>query len=418
MSASALVLPPTLPESPTRRPGPGAALLRVAIVADLLEERWPSMDLTADMLLRHLGAGAFPDIEAVRLRPPLVRRLTRVPGLPKRFKADLRDRVLNRFWDYPRWLQRVRDDFDVFHVIDHSYAHLVHVLPADRTVVTCHDTDAFLALVEPGRMASGLPKALARRIRTGIQKAARVACVSGVTCEELRRYRLLPDDRMVVVHNGVDPACSPLADEEADRAIARLVGVPDQGTVDLLHVGSTIPRKRVDLLLRIVAAVKEQQPRVRLLKAGGGFTDEQRDLLRSLRLEGDVVTLPFLESAELAALYRRAAVVLVTSEREGFGLPVIEAMACGTPVVATDIPVLCEVGGGAAVYAALGDVDGWRKAVLGLLEEERADSRLRDLGRRRRLEQASRFRWDRHAAAMAAIYRELSGRPGEGAVVS
>ena len=417
MSASALVLPPTLPESPTRRPGPGAALLRVAIVADLLEERWPSMDLTADMLLRHLGGGAFPDIEAVRLRPPLVRRLTRVPGLGGRFKADLRDRVINRFWDYPRWLQRFRDDFDVFHVIDHSYAHLVHVLPAARTVVTCHDTDAFLALVEPGRTASGLPKALARRIQTGIQKAARVACVSDVTCEDLRRYRLLPDDRMVVVHNGVDPACSPSADEAADRAIERLVGVPNDGTMDLLHVGSTIPRKRVDLLLRIVAAVKEQQPRVRLLKAGGGFTDEQRALLRSLRLEGDVVTLPFLKSTELAALYRRAALVLVTSEREGFGLPVIEAMACGTPVVATDLPVLREVGGDAAVYAALGDVDGWRKAILGLLER-RADVRLHDADRGKRLAQASRFRWDRHAAAMAAIYREVSGRQKKGAVAS
>jgi glycosyltransferase involved in cell wall biosynthesis len=163
--------------------------------------------------------------------------------------------------------------------------------------------------------------------------------------------------------------------------------------------------------------VKARRPRVRLLKAGGSLTEQQRDLLRSLGLEGDVVALPFLQSAELAALYRRAALVLVTSEREGFGLPVIEAMACGTPVIATDLPVLREVGGDAAVYAALGDVDGWRKAVLGLLAEG-ADSRLRDLERRKRLEQASRFRWDRHAAAMAAIYRELSGRPAEGAVAS
>lgn len=418
MSVPALVLAPTPTHAdPSPRAAAAVARLRVAIVADLLEEHWPSMDLAADMLLRHLSRDAFPDIEAVQLRPPLVRRLTRVPGLRDRFQSDLRDRVLNRFWDYPRWLRRVRDDFDVFHVIDHSYAHLVHVLPAARTVVTCHDTDAFLALVEPGRMASGLPKVLARRIRTGIQKAARVACVSDVTYEDLRRYRLLPSDRMVVVHNGVDPACSPLADEAADRAIERLAGVPNEGTVDLLHVGSTIPRKRVDLLLRIVAAVKERQPRVRLLKAGGGFNDEQRNLLRSLGLEGDVVKLPFLTNAELAALYRRAALVLVTSEREGFGLPVIEAMACGTPVVATDLPVLREVGGDAAVYAALGDVDGWREAILGLLGEQ-ADDRLQNLGRRKRLEQASRFRWDRHAAAMAAIYREVSGRRGEGAVAS
>jgi glycosyltransferase involved in cell wall biosynthesis len=417
MTMPALVQPPIVSDPSARRPGPDAGLLRVAIVSDFLEERWPSMDLTAGMLVRHLGGGAFPGIEAVQLRPTLVRRLTRVPGLRGRFQADIRDRVLNRFWDYPRWLHRVRDDFDVFHIVDHSYAHLVHVLPADKTVVTCHDTDAFLPLVEPVRTASGLPKALARRIRTGLQKAARVACVSSVTREELRRYRLLPMDRMVVVHNGVDPACSPLADEGADRAIERLIGAPEAGTVDLLHVGSTIPRKRVDLLLRIVAAVKERQSRIRLLKAGGCFNDQQRDLLRSLGLEADVVALPFLESAELAALYRRAALVLVTSESEGFGLPVIEAMACGTPVVATDLPVLREVGGDAAVYAALGDVDGWRQAVLELLEERTA-SRLPDVGRRRRLEQASRFRWDRHAAAMAAIYRELSGYAAGGAVTA
>jgi glycosyltransferase involved in cell wall biosynthesis len=96
---------------------------------------------------------------------------------------------------------------------------------------------------------------------------------------------------------------------------------------------------------------------------------------------------------------------------------VIEAMACGTPVIATDLPVLREVGGDAAVYAALGDVDGWRKAVLGLLKE-RTDDRAHDLSRWRRLEQASRFSWDRQADAMAAIYREVSGRSGEGAVAS
>ena len=296
-------------------------------------------------------------------------RLTRWRGFRGTAKSGTADRVVNRFWDYPRWLARQRDAFDVFHIVDHSYAHLVHALPPERTVVTCHDTDAFLSLVDPDRGVSDLPKVFARRICTGMQKARVVICPSAATRDELRQYGILPLERMAVVHNGVHPACSPLPHDAADRAIDRLAGGRDDRYVNLVHVGSTIPRKRIDLLLRLVAAVKEKEPRVRLLKAGGTFTSDQRDLIRTLRLEADVVSLPFMDAAQLSALYRRAAVVVVTSEREGFGLPVAEAMACGTPVVATDLPVLREVGGRAAAYGALGDLTGWRDLVLALVEE-------------------------------------------------
>ena len=106
---------------------------------------------------------------------------------------------------------------------------------------------------------------------------------------------------------------------------------------DLLHVGSTIPRKRIDVLLEVVAAVRRAEPGARLLKAGGSLTAEQERLARSLGLADAVVTLPFLTRRTLAALYRRAAVVLQPSEAEGFGLPVAEALACGVPIVASDL---------------------------------------------------------------------------------
>jgi glycosyltransferase involved in cell wall biosynthesis len=383
---------------------PGARL-RVAIVADMLEERWPSMNLVADMLVEHLGTQSSDDVEAVRLRPTLVRRLTRLPGLQS--KSETADRVVNRFWDYPRWLASHRDAFDVFHIVDHSYAHLVHVLPAARTVVTCHDTDAFLSLVQPERGRSGLPKVFARRIRAGLQNAGRVVCPSMATRNELRQYGILPLDQMVVAYNGVHAAYSASPDEAADESIEQFVGRCDGRRIDLLHVGSTIPRKRIDLLLRIVAAVKEREPAVRLLKAGGQFTSDQQELVRTLGLVADVVSLPFLDPAQLAALYRRAAAVLVTSDREGFGLPVIEAMACGTPVVATDLPVLREIGGAAVAYAPLGDVAAWRERILAIWQE-RLNAQSRNLRRRSSIEQAARFRWDAYASAMAAIYRDLA----------
>ncbi len=380
--------------------------VRVGIVCDLTEEQWPSMNLVADMLVHYLNAEQ-PAIDAVPLRPAATRRLTRLPlvgGAPVSWRTD---RMASRFWDYPRWLSMHRGTFDVFHVVDHSYAHLVHVLPADRTVVTCHDVDAFLSLVAPAQTTSRLPKRLSQRILSGFQKAGHITCDSMATFEALRNFDLAPADRLSVVHNGVHPGFSPLRDEEADRVIDALIGPP--GDLHLLHVGSTIPRKRIDLLLQISAAVLHNVSNARLLKAGGTFTAEQRRLIRTLGIEHRVHTVPFLDVRRLAALYRRADLVVLTSSSEGFGLPVIEAMACGTPVVATDLPVLREVGGRAAAYGPLGDIGRWTTAILDLLGEGR-DPLRRGSRRRACLDQAARFSWSRYAAAMSTIYQRL----GEG----
>ena len=83
--------------------------------------------------------------------PALRRRWTRLPIVGAGGRAQLGDRLTGRLWDYPRWLRPKRGDFDVFHIVDHSYAHLVRVLPADRTVVTCHDLDAIQAALPRNR---------------------------------------------------------------------------------------------------------------------------------------------------------------------------------------------------------------------------------------------------------------------------
>ena len=110
-------------------------------------------------------------------------------------------------------------------------------------------------------------------------------------------------------------------------------------------------------------------PTCDLVRVGGPFTPAQERLASELGITSQIVILPFLERPVLAAVYRRAALLLQPSEREGFGLPIVEAMACGTPVVATDLPVLREVGGDAVSFVSLEDIQGWQIAIEQLLDQ-------------------------------------------------
>ena len=180
---------------------------RVGLVCDLLEERWTSMDLVANMLERGLRQ-LHPQPQVTRLCPPMNRRFS--SAQPQESKTAFNaDRLLNRFWDYPRWLRARRHQFDVFHVVDHSYAQLVHELPAEQTVVTCHDIDTFRSLFEHGQARRSVAfRSMIQRTLSGLQKASHVTCDSEATKQEVLTRGLLPAERVSVVPNGVHPSCS------------------------------------------------------------------------------------------------------------------------------------------------------------------------------------------------------------------
>ena len=383
------------------------APLKVAVVADLLEENWPSMDLVADMLVEHLRREHAGRIEPVLIRPPLRGRLLRVPGAREMRGAFTVDRFTNRLWDYPAVTRGIAGSFDVFHIVDHSYAHLVHTLPSDRTLVTCHDLDTFRSILEPAHdVRSFMFRAMTRRIFAGLRSAGHVACDTEATRDALVARGRVDPARTSVVLNGPHPSCTPAAEPAADVEAARLLG-PAGRTTELLHVGSTIARKRIDVLLRVVAAVRRERQDVRLIRVGGPFTAEQRGLVRDLGLEPFIVVLPFLDRATLAAVYRRSALVLLPSEREGFGLPVLEALACGTPVVASDIDALREVGGAAVQYCPPEDVDAWTTTVARALTERGERPEQWAARRRSGSERAASFSWSRYTSEVAALYTRL-----------
>jgi glycosyltransferase involved in cell wall biosynthesis len=178
---------------------------------------------------------------------------------------------------------------------------------------------------------------------------------------------------------------------------------PPSGDRYILHVGSGIPRKRLDVLLNAFAAVRGRHPGLRLIQVGGPWTDAQLQLIQRHRLENAILQQRNLQTWEIADLYRRAAVVLQTSEAEGFGLPVIEALACGAPVLASDIPTLREVGGPAASYVPVADIDAWAQSLSRILNDPAAAPTLQQ-----RLRQASQYTWSNHCRIIADAYERLT----------
>lgn len=364
------------------------------------------MDLVADMLLETLPSVSAGDIAVTQLRPPMIRRWTRLPMVGGGSRARLGDRLTGRLWDYPRWLAPRRAEFDVFHIVDHSYAHLVRSLPAERTIVTCNDTDAFEAAREGAASRFDLSRLLAAHVLDGISRASHVACISEATRQELISTGRVNPARTSVVYLGAHPSCTPVADPKADAEIDRRLG---PRRFEMLHVSSTIPRKRVDVLLEVFSRFRTRQPDATLVRVGGALTRAQQRLAGRLGVADALVQLPFLERPQLAALYRRASVVVLPSDREGFGLPVVEAMACGTPVIASDIPALREVGGSAAIYCPPGDVSRWVET-LAAFQREQSDPAIRERRRAACISAAAKFDWRRYAAQMAALYRQPLAR--------
>jgi glycosyltransferase involved in cell wall biosynthesis len=235
-----------------------------------------------------------------------------------------------------------------------------------------------------------------------------VACVSACTRDQILAHRLVAEEKLSVIPNGVHPSCSPHPDVRIDQQAGELLIANGVRAEYLLHVGSTIPRKRIDTLLRVFAEVRRRGSSLQLVRVGPEFTREQVELAKSLNVENEIVVFPAVPRPVLNALYRKAVALLQTSDREGFGLPVIESMACGTPVLASDIAILREIGGAAAEYCPVDDRHCWADRVMQITAEKQQQPAMYESRSRSGLAQAAKFSWDKHISDVAAVYRRLA----------
>lgn len=314
-----------------------------------------------------LDAGRVPGASVVDVRVPV--------------------RVLNTAWHRLGWppVERFAGPVDVAH----SFHPLL--MPASRAkqVVTVHDLDF---LDHPERTRGEIRRDYGALAPRHARKAAAVVTVSNFTAGEVERRLAVARDRIVV--------CAPGAPRWPRRPAAAPAG-------PILFMGTLEPRKNVGTLLAAYAALLAQVPDAPPLWLAGGLTAAAAPWLRAMAeppLAGRVEHLGYIPSDRRYDLYARASMLVLPSHLEGFGLPVLEAMTVGVPVVVSNRGALPEVAGDAGLIVDAEDANGLAAAMKRyLLEPETARAAVE-----RGLARSAAYSWDASAATLLARYRALA----------
>lgn len=246
------------------------------------------------------------------------------------------------------------------------------------------------------------------KMRRDARRADRIIAISARTGEDIVRHMGIPPEKVRVTLLAAGDEFRPDPDRAALSALLLRLGFSRPRYV--LFSGTIEPRKNVMTLLDAYRRLRADFPDTGLILAGapGWKCADVLESIRSGGLEGEVKITGYLGTGELATLYSGAAAYALPSLYEGFGLTVVEAMACGAPVVTSTGGSLPEIVGDAAAVLEPTDAEGFRREIARLLSDEAHAREMRARGFRR----AAQFSWDRTAEGTLAVYREVLGLPG------
>jgi len=282
---------------------------------------------------------------------------------------------------------------DVFH------APVLHMIPPTRAalVVTLHD-------FAPLRFPEGYPpiylKKYKHNLRVVERYATRIIAVSQSTKADILRFTTIPEDRISIVYRGVDPEFHPIDDADNVDAVLKRLGLP-RGYI--LYAGGAELHKNLERLLnayaRLPADLREKHALVLAGKTSWGH-ERLREKAMAMGLGENTIFPGYVADEDMPSLYNAASLVAFPSLCEGFGFVAVEAMACGVPVVTSNVSSLPEVVGDAGVLVNPRSVEGITEA----LQRALTDSALRADLRRRGLLRVREFTWEKTAQRMLKVY--------------
>jgi glycosyltransferase involved in cell wall biosynthesis len=268
------------------------------------------------------------------------------------------------------------------------------------SVITVHD----LAFKLYPNIVTAESAAYYGQIERAVASAEQIIAVSEATRQDM--LRLLPVDarKISVIHEAADPVYRLLDDADSVQQVLRKYQL---ASPFVLAVGTIEPRKNLSMMLRAFRALLDRDAgEAKLVIAGprGWLADDLAALHAQLRLGEQARFLGTVPAPELAALYNAADLFVMPSLYEGFGLPVAEAMACGAPVIVSNVSSLPEVAGDAGLCLDPNDVDAWAETMRHVL----GDPALRANMRQKSLRQARLFSWERAARETLAVYHKAT----------
>jgi glycosyltransferase involved in cell wall biosynthesis len=356
---------------------------RFCFDARTAQHHFPGIGRYASNLARALATNLAESESLLVLRPDAINE-TPAAGVQGETVAvrqvDCSPFSLRQHWIVPRLLRESAV------TTYHSPYFLMPLRAGLPTVLTIHD-------LIPLRDASGLPlaKRLAFRavIELAVRRAAAIIVPTGETADDIARLLGVAAERIEVIPYAADPAlvAAPPLDVRARF---------DLPSEFALCVGSNRTHKNHARLCRVWKSMKEPRP---LLVFAGSQPSAALDLEPGVRFLGRVT------DPELSALYRGAHLLILPSQIEGFGLPVVEAMACGCAVACSDTPALREVAGDAAAFFDPSDAD----EMIGVLHDLLQDDGRRETLRRRGTARTTAFSWSHAARRTLDVYRRVAG---------
>lgn len=309
----------------------------------------------------------------------------------------------------PRWLYRIwyrlrlpipvqlfTGGVDLFHSPDFVLPPVAANIP---TLLTVHDLSF---VYYPETFTSSLVAYLNRVVPWSVKRATHVLADSVATKQDLMTLYETPEDKISVLYSGVNARFAPVRNADQLQTVRAKYALGEAPFI--LTVGTLQPRKNIQMLVQSFKPLAGESD-IQLIVAGGkGWLYEQLlDGVQRAGLQERVQFIGFVEDADLPALYSAADVFAFPSIYEGFGLPILEAMACGTPVLASNSSSLPEVTGEAGVLIAPDDEAAWTHWLRRVREDEALREKLIARGR----ERTQDFSWEDSARQLHHIYSQM-----------
>lgn len=322
----------------------------------------------------------------------LFKNICKSPGFniqffkPKDSNIPLIGKYFTLWLRYPAIARKKQADIN--HIVDHSLAHLAGSLELKRTVITCHD---LVGLEVPQSAPFWKRKIFWKNITRHLFKAHKIIAVSQHTKEDILKYSSINSKDITVIYEGIDKNIFKVLDKEKCRKKFKI----DKPAI--LHIGHSNFYKNIEAIIKAIVKLKKD---IKFIKVGR-FSNLQLKLLRKYKI--DFLQFEYLSQQEIAQIYNAVDLLVYPSWHEGFGFPVLEAMACSCPVVCSNAGSLPELASFAAILVLPDDISAIAEAIEKVLTNRDLKAELSQHG----LIQAKKFSWEKTAWETLNVYKSI-----------